>query len=147
MGTLHECPVWEVVLTYLAGYDGWSHHDTGEFVEEQRHEAHERAALTLHQVRHRLLELCLEVSLADPRRDLVLLSRMTQRQEPVQILILRGRITRKGLLKRTVNFTIFVSGTVDDFDVMCKQHHRTACTEPIFKGYESGVIDSACKEV
>ena len=32
----------------------------------------------------------------------------------------------KGSFTHTVNVAVFVGGTFDLFDVMCKQHHRTA---------------------
>ena len=35
-------------------------------------------------------------------------------------------VCTKGLFTRTVNVTVFVSGTFDLFDVTCKQHHRIA---------------------
>ena len=41
--------------------------------------------------------------------------------------------------------TIFVSGTFDLFDVMSKQHNRTALN-PFLNGTENGDVDSMCKQ-
>ena len=50
----------------------------------------------------------------------------------------------KGSFKRTFNVTVFVSGTFDLFDVMCKQRHRTVLN-PFFNGMKNGDIDGNCK--
>ena len=48
---------------------------------------------------------------------------------------------------RTVNVTVFVSGTFDVFDVACKQHHRTALNlfyRPQKKLREGNVFKPVC---
>ena len=43
-----------------------------------------------------------------------------------------------------VNVTVFVSGTFDLFNIMCKQHHRTALN-PFLNGTKNGDADGICK--
>ena len=42
-------------------------------------------------------------------------------------------LTSKGSFTRTVNVTVFVSGTFDLFNVMCKRYHRAALN-PVLNG-------------
>ena len=46
----------------------------------------------------------------------------------------------------TVNVTVFVSGTLDLFNAMCKQHHRTA-SNPFINGTKNGDFHGTCKLV
>ena len=50
----------------------------------------------------------------------------------------------KGLFTRTVNVTVFVSGTFD-FYVMCKQHHSNTLN-PFSNGTKNGDFDGTCKQ-
>ena len=44
----------------------------------------------------------------------------------------------------TVNVAVFMSGTFDLFNVMCKQHHTTALN-PFLNGTKNGDINGTCK--
>ena len=50
----------------------------------------------------------------------------------------------EGSFTHTINVTVLVSSTFDLFDVMCKQHNRTALN-PFFNDTKNGDIDSMCK--
>ena len=50
----------------------------------------------------------------------------------------------EGLFTHTVQVTVFMSGTFDLFDIMCKQHHRTALN-PFLNGTKNGDVDGTCK--
>ena len=52
--------------------------------------------------------------------------------------------TCKLAFTRTVNLTIFVSGSFNLLDVICKQHHRTALN-PFLNDIENGDVDGTCK--
>ena len=50
----------------------------------------------------------------------------------------------KDSFTRTLDVTVFVSGTFDLFDVMCKQHQKAAL-DPFLNGTKNGDIDGTCK--
>ena len=52
--------------------------------------------------------------------------------------------TTKGLFTRSVNVAVFVSGTFDLLDVMCRRCHGTAFN-PFLNGMKNGDIDGTCK--
>ena len=45
----------------------------------------------------------------------------------------------KASFAHTVNIAVFISGTFDLFDVLCKQHNRTGFN-PFFKWYKKTVM-------
>ena len=51
----------------------------------------------------------------------------------------------KAAFTRTVSVTVFVGSTFDLFNVVWKQHHRTALKR-ISNGAKNGDIDDACKQ-
>ena len=53
--------------------------------------------------------------------------------------------TFKGSFTRIANVTVFVSGTFDLFNVVCKQHHRAALI-PFLDGTKNDDIDSMGKQ-